>query len=1107
MSTNLLRQTTFALALALPVAAPLAFLELPLAAQTVISGDIVGTVTDPTGAAIPGAQITSKAASTGDTKNVTADQSGNFRISLLKPDTYNLTVKAPGFGTASTNIPVSAGQVASASMKLTVGSNTQEVIVTESSPLLHTEDASISTTFDLQQVQSLPNPGNDLTFIAQTAPGSIMNTQGGYGNFSSFGLPATSNTFTLNGSYENDPYLNLNNSGATNLLLGNNDISSVTVLSPAYDSSYGGLGGAQTNEISRAGGNQFHGNATYWWNGRLMNANDWFNKHSIPKTPRAFDNANQWAAAIGGPIKRDKTFFFVNTEGLRVIIPVRATVYAPSPAYQASTLAAVSANFPSEVPLYQRIFNLYNTAPGASGAIPDVGGDPNVVNYNGSSSNFAHEWLLTGRIDQVLSDKDRLFGHFNMDKGVQPTFTSFLSPLFNVASPQPAYSGQLNETHSFSPNLTNQFIFAAAYYRAIFSNPNQAAANALVPYTFSFLDGSLANNTNVNSFSTSPGGLGYAFPQGRNVTGYQFIDDLDWTRGNHTIKVGFAMRRDDITDYGPSVRALTPEVYTTAANFGTGYLSRFRQSFPSSNTQPVAVYGQGYYIEDQWKMRPNLTVTYGMRFEHNSNPVCQRNCFANLSDNFLTLAAATTTATPYNQLISSGRHQAFPSFQTLAYEPRIGIAYLPFGPGSKTTVRAGFGMFADTFPGQIAGSLLTNAPSDVQFYLRGKFAIDPTLPNSGAAAAARSNAAFVASYNSGASFDTLHAAGIGFNAPAFTSTAHHISYPMYESYNLAVEQQLDRRTVVAVSYVGNHGYHEPVINDGINANAYSSGSVCCASLPAAVPQPSFAAVSDVNNSAGSNYNGGIVTVTRREKIVNLQFNYLYSHAFDEISNGGFNAFSGNPTNPENPYNLSQNYGPADYDVRHYISANYVISVPQIGRFGALTGNWTVGGTVFHSTGLPFTVTDSGTPSNYNGSLYAQQLDNNFSHNCQGASAVDNPCPLGAPGGSSLGLAHLDAATDFGQQRRNQFRGSGYTDTDLDLTKGIKIPHWEAANLKLGAQFFNLFNHPNFAQPSNDVEGAPGFISSTVSTPTSILGSFLGGDASPRLIQLKADFTF
>ena len=161
-------------------------------------------------------------------------------------------------------------------MKLALGSPSQTVEVTAAAPILHTEAADLSTTFSMEQVQSLPNPGNDLTFVAQTAPGTVMNTGSGYGNFSAFGLPATSNTFTVNGGYENDPFLNVNNSGASNLLLGNNDVSDVSVISNAYNASFGGLGGAQINESTRSGSNTFHGNASYWWNGSSLNANDFF---------------------------------------------------------------------------------------------------------------------------------------------------------------------------------------------------------------------------------------------------------------------------------------------------------------------------------------------------------------------------------------------------------------------------------------------------------------------------------------------------------------------------------------------------------------------------------------------------------------------------------------------------------------------------------------------------------------------------------------------------------------------------------------------------------------------------------------------------------------
>lgn len=1089
-------------------------LNLPqtASAQTLISGDISGTVTDSSGAVVPNARVTVTSVETGQSKAATADAGGAYRVSLLTPGHYNIAATAQGFQTATMSVQVVAGVVTPANLQLTVGqaSTTVQVVGTDV-PLLHTDSADISTTFTPEQVQALPNPGNDLTFVAQTAPGSVMNTQGGYGNFSSFGLPATSNTFTVNGGYENDPFLNLNNSGATNLLLGNNDISSVSVISNAYDASFGGLGGAQVNEISRSGSNAFHGNATWFWNGRAMNANDWFNKH-VPSgtapTPRPFDNANQWAAGFGGPIKRDKSFFFVNYEGLRVILPTRGTVYAPSPAFQrailgpagsASKTLAPNGNLAdngnsAEAPLYQKIFSFYNNAPGAKSATPDAS-DPAVVDFNGTSSNFTHEYQIAGRVDQVLGTNDRLFGHVTVDKGVQATATNLLNPEFNAFSPQPQYEGQLGETHTFGANLINQFLFTNVYYRAIFTNTNQAKANADVPFTLVFLSGSLAND----GTSALVGGANYDFPQGRNVEGYQFQDDVSWTRGSHTIKTGWTMRRDDVTDYDPGVRAVTPEAYVTEASLAAGFATRFRESFPQRTTQPVALYTMGMYVQDQWKASQNLTFTYGVRVEHNSNPICVTNCFAKLNGEFFSVAHSTSITTPYNQMISANQHTALQSFQAFLVEPRIGVAYRL---GAHTTIRTGFGMFSDSFPGQIADTMMGNPPTTVAFYLRGNYKLDPSQAGSGAKAVAASNAAFRAGYAGGASYKSLSGAGIGFAAPSFTTPEPTVKYPTYEEWNLAVEHQLDRATAVSVQYVGNHGYHEPVLNSGVNAYGFGS-------LPATAPAPSFGEVTTVESAASSNYNGLTTSLVRRGKNVSLQFNYQWSHALDEISNGGFDGFSGDPLAPENPYNLAQNYGNADYDIRNYISANYVITIPHKWGPRVLTDGWTFGGTVFHSTGLPFTMIDSNSPVNYGGSLYAAQLDNHFSHHCGGGAAADNPCDFAAaaPATSSALGAHFDAASDFGQQRRNLMTGSGYTDTDLDAMKAFGIPRWEEAHLKLGAQFYNVFNHPNFGQPGNDIEASPGFITSTVNTPTSILGSFLGGDASPRLIQFKAEFQF
>ena len=1069
-------------------------------AQSNVSGDIAGTVTDPSGKAVVGATVTVKSQSTDATKVGTTGPAGSYRVSLLNPGPYSLTVAAPGFESSAAAVTVSAGQVNTQDIQLAVGSSSQTVEVTGTEvPLLHTEDANITTTFDMQQVQSLPNPGNDLTFIAQTAPGAVMNTQGGYGNFAIFGLPATSNTFTVNGGYENDPFLNLNNSGATNLLLGNNDVGSVTVVSNAYGAQWGGLGGSQVNEISRSGSNRFHGDATYWWNGSVMNANDYFNNQTATPKPRS--NANQWAGSFGGPIVKDKSFFFFNTEGLRVIIPVRGTVFAPSPSYMASTLANIN---PSDVSFYNTLFNVYTSNPRYATASADLN-DPNAVSYPANSANFAHEWLISGRIDQRLTDKDNIFGHFKIDKGVQPTFTSLLDPIFNAESPQPEYEGQLNETHVFTPQIANQFVFALIYYRAIFTNTNSATANQIAPFTFQWTDGDLAGSEagGAVGLDASLGGGDFLWPQGRNVTGYQFVDDFSWSRGKHTFKGGWAMRRDDVTDYGPAVLT-TPLVLASEAGFESGIADAlYLQQFPEHYDQPVALYTMGFYAQDEWKALPSLNINFGIRFEHNSNPLCRTNCYASLSSDFGSLP--TSTSTPYNQLINSGLGKAFYNFQKVGYEPRVGFAYTPSALGGNTVVRGGFGMFADSFPAQITDSLLNNAPTNLQAAVAGG-TLNPADPGSNAAAAAAVNAAFHANFASGGNSSVI---------PPFSfyNAARKISYPFYEEWNLQVEHQIGKATSVSVNYVGNHGYHEPVVSNSLNVYN-GNGTPGFAELPTSAPNANFGPVTQVYSGASSNYNGLILSAVERLKSLTVQVNYVYSHALDEISNGGFNPFSGNSAVPENPYNLAQNYGNADYDTRHYINGSYVWNIPYYGGPRILTDGWEVAGTIFHSNGLPFTETDGNTGSslvNYNGGngglLYAKQLVPHVSTSCSGGPHVFNNA---TGGGTPCSIANeYGTATDFGQGARNQVFGPHYTDFDFTTTKSFAIPHWEGARFKLGFQFFNVFNHPNFAQPAHDIgsSSSNGLIFSTVNPPTSILGSFLGGDASPRLIQLKASFSF
>jgi Carboxypeptidase regulatory-like domain len=1155
----------FVLSACLAVSAP---------AQSVTAGDINGTVTDSTGALVPNATITVTNPATGESKTAASNSAGTYRVPLLPPGTYTVTATATGFSTISTTITVAAGSVTTDNLKLSVGQNSTTVEVSAAPEIINTTNGDLTTVFTADQVQSLPNPGNDLTFVAQTAPGSVMNTgtaAGGYGNFSSFGISGLSNMFTLDGGYENDPFLNLNNTGASNLTLGNNEVDTVTVVSPAFSSQFGGLGGAQVNEITASGTNRFHGNLSYYWDGRAMNANDWFNKQNQvfngEKNQPVFVNANQWGASIGGPIFRDKLFFFVNTEGIRAVTPATGQVWVPSQALQDCALGADGPNCTrlnaaavanctnnpnstcvglgvgdvgdgipftaapaSQQPLLKTIFNTYNNSPlrPKTGVTPDPN-DVSADTYFANNAAKLSEWLLTARVDYKIGAKDNFYIHYKQDHGTQPTYTDLISPLFTTASIQPAWEGQMNETHTFSPNIVNQLVLTGNYYSAPFENSNNFTPVA--PSTIIFESGDLGN--------TNYGGINFDFPQGRRVAGYQIIDDLSYTKGRHSMHFGYNFRRDNITDI-QGVLTISPEDLTSTEGFASGVIDfEHAQRFPLKPTYPVAVYNEGFYVEDSFKFRPNLTLTAGLRFERNSNPTCLNNCMQVLA--FPTNALPTGTNVPYNAAFPGGyiqanRHQAFTGYQSIAVMPRLGINWQPFANG-KTVVRAGFGMFSDTFPGLIADDLLSNAPNNFHAAVFGNtlgggpvdLPLTPSTPGSGFAVATASSNAFQTSFKNGGTFATttaaVAAAGGKYSAPTFTTVAPFVKYPTYEEYSFAIERQLDSKTSVSITYAGNHGYHEPVIDGSRNLTSSKAGVPGFFPTVASVKSiTSFASINNVYSGASSNFNGVVLGATRRSKSLTLQFNYEFSKALDEISNGGLEPFApdaGDSGAVENPANLHSQYGLADYNVKHNITSSFVYQIPSYGTgfMKLLTGGYEVSGGVFHQSGLPYSITQSlssitgpGSSTFTNGTviLLAKQLNNSFDHHCGGG--LHTLLPDGTVPNQCNFVNSFAPPTNFVQQGRNSLIGPSYTNVNMGAFKSFAIPHSEVMKLKLGAQFFNLFNHPNFQNPSHQFTSSNqnstlGSIQSTVGAPTSILGSTGGSDASPRLIQLHGTFVF
>jgi hypothetical protein len=365
-----------------------------------------------------------------------------------------------------------------------------------------------------------------------------------------------------------------------------------------------------------------------------------------------------------------------------------------------------------------------------------------------------------------------------------------------------------------------------------------------------------------------------------------------------------------------------------------------------------------------------------------------------------------------------------------------------------------------------------------------------------------------------------------FTPPAITYTPPFSHVPQYQKWSLEIQQGFGANTSVTISYSGNHGIHESVLDGGLNAyDAKGFGD-----LPKTVPDPRFGFAEGVFNDGISNYNGLSLSVTHRYATGQISASYTYSHALDEISNGAFSPFTSqiffstntSPTFQEDPYNLRASmYASADNDVRHYFELQYQWELPfKKLTFGhgpdSVLKGWNVAGTLLARSGFPFTAIDSGATSavgitNFGPTPSFSTLGpwifvtppSGISTTCSGVGVVGTPC---------LNLSAFPTSgseTSFAYGARNAFRGPGYWNSDFSVWKALKvIPHWESAELDLGFQFYNIFNHPNFDNPVDDIANPSAFqVQRALSPATTVYGVALGADASPRIAQLKAQFKF
>jgi hypothetical protein len=1128
--------------------APLAF------TQTMTTAEAVGVVSDTSGAVVPDAAVTLKSIETGESRTENTNNQGQFRFPLLKPGDYQIAANAKGLTSNIERVTLLLGQDRQINLKMNPVGTSQTIEVSTEAAILNTENANLETSFSNKQVQELPMAGGDLTTLAMTVPGIRVNVTGGSSNMNANGIPGASILFTLDGMDQNDPANNINNSGASNNLLGANGVSEAAVVMNAYSPQYGRMAGAQVNMVGISGTNQFHGNLFYNYNWEDLNANSFFN--NATNTRRGRSDAHQFGGRVGGPVwipklfnGKNRLFFFFDDENLRYVLPAAGVVSLPSPQLEAYALAHVPA---ASVPLYQDMFNLINTSPGIGRAVPVTNGTgqlqdgnnhlgcgtgtftgtptgtggifgvntPCAVALGTNNTQINTERQYTIRTDYNVNNNNKVSFRFNNDTGVQATGTSPINPAFNALSYQPSYQGSVGVNSVITPTIVNNFVGSVLWYSALFGVADFAKTSQLMPEAIDILDG----GANGGGFPTVGGATyPYGFPAGRNIGHIQLNDDLSWNKGRHTLKAGIAYRYDKYTYSSIAQSAFIGQYnLNDMADFANGKLnysgtnlgSSFAESYPQYGALHFRFPSADFYGSDEWAVTKDLKITFGLRFEKDQNPTCNEKCFVLTNVPFDSSSYQGGATVPYNSTITKSSN-LFYHAESLIVQPRFGVAYKPFADG-KTVIRGGIGLFSTNYTDAIGGTLANQipnkfAPSGLTFGNIG-LATDPT---SAAVSAQASANAFFTGFNSGYTLAQITSAlaPIKFSTPSITSIPNTYLAPKDLEWNFEIEHEFTAHNVFSINYVGNHGYD---LAETLNANMYTSAAGVkmyggtFGGLPTAAPDPRFVSVTQYYNNGVSNYNG--LTLQYRHTFsygLTGQLHYTWSHALGSASTSTTNSFY-------NPFNINTAYGSLGFDNRHQVAGDLVWT--QFKKFdnkvvNALTADWTIGTKLYLYSGAPFSVTDSKIPSQVNsaGGVITPLADllvpSAVNANC-GSVAVTTPCLTKsefATYAASSG-AGTPIQTDWGNIAPNSFRGPGYFDIDAQISRNFRFK--EKMILTLGIQAYNVLNHPNFANPSGTLSsGALGTITTTLGPPTSIYGTGQGASVSGRLAVLSGRFTF
>jgi len=1046
-------------------------LAFSTAAQT-YRGAINGTVTDPSGAVIPNAEVKAKDKATDITRTTTTTSDGEFVFQDLPVGIYSVIVTASGFPEMTVdNVSVTQGSIYTLPVKLSMSQQATTVEVSAASLTLDTTTETQTTTVTGEALQDMPLNGRDFTQLISVTPGFAGYSAGGYGSLN--GTRANQVNWQIDGVDNNDLWHNIpavnqgGVSGIAGIVLPIDAVDQFTVQTQSPPEAGRNPGGTVDLAL-RSGGNRIHGSVYYFNRNEALAA-------ASPFVSSKKENRNyQYGFSVGGPLIKDRLFYFATFEKQRFTIGLPGLATEPSAAYQAEAQAELAKFGVPVNPVSSAL--LANLWPGYA-----LTGPAAANNYSSPDPEFGYSYNGLAKLDYKINDKNTFSFHYFVGQGSQvaPVGGSALSEAaselkyyYEVAPIHVSnYAASWNSV--FSPRLSNQVLAGVNYFRQIFNDENHG-------FQVSTYGLNLSPNFNATGLTGAPNiqitgfdGVGQTPPEGReDITGH-LTDAASYTVGAHQFRFGGEFRRAQLEEFyhrhglgtlrfdgtqGPWANDPTvtdPNILSLADFFG-GYFNPSRTSIALGDpTRLVFVKTFALFAQDTWQVNHKLTFNYGLRWDYEGP----------LGDDKKDLSVFIPSK---GGLVfqGAGISSVYPKdFKNFA--PRLGFAYKPRESGDLV-VRAGFGIYFDTpnLNPFLDNRPANGAPNGLEGNPAGTSPVNTVPPVAGSSPIVANNPIFPAA---GGLCSTGNGCGQIYN---IFSVGQNFRNAYNYNYNLNIEKGLGKSLLLQVGYVGSAA-HRLLTTQDINQATPSAAEALAvtpaqiaaaaaaqqASRPYFAQFPDFGIINQIESNGNSNYNSfqAILKVREWHRFTS-QFTYTWAHAFDDMT-----AYRG--AVPQNSFNIQGDYGNSDFDTRHNFTSLLNYDLPNASHFKPLLSGWQLSSLLSFHTGQPFNVT---TATDNTGTDEGVQRPNLIGNAYAGVSHAFsktgiqwvNPAAFAQP-----------APGTYGNLPRNYLYGPGFADVDFSVIKNTKIT--ERVNAQFRIELYNLFNRVNLAPPSGS-QGSGGF---------------------------------